>query len=61
MKVDKNTWFIAHNGIDVFHFGFVPKGTQLDTGQPHLETFDNEEEYLVRKQELNINEENINL
>jgi hypothetical protein len=54
MTVTEDTWFIAHNGIDVFHWGFVPKDTQLDTGQPHLETFDNEEDWLTRKVELNI-------
>jgi hypothetical protein len=57
MTVTEDTWFIAHNGVDVFHFGFTPEGTQLDTGQPILETFDNEKEYLERKQELNIVED----
>jgi hypothetical protein len=54
MTVTEDTWFIAHNGVDVFHFGFVPKDTQLDTGQPILETFDNEGDWLVRMDELNL-------
>ena len=52
--VNKDTWFIAHNSVDIFHYGFVEKDKALDTGQPILEEFDTEEEWLVRLSELNI-------
>ena len=47
ITVDKDTWFIAHNGIDVFHYGFSEKNTSIDTGQPILDQYDNELEYQV--------------
>jgi len=45
--VDKDTWFIAHNGVDVFHYGFSEKNTCIDTGQPILDQYDNELDYQV--------------
>jgi hypothetical protein len=45
--VEKDTWFIAHNGVDVFHTGFSEKNTSIDTGQPILEQYYTEIEYQV--------------
>jgi hypothetical protein len=58
MTVEKDTWFIAHNGEDIFHVGMSEKGTALDSGQPYLETFDNEQEWKARCEELEITENN---
>lgn len=52
-KVTKETWYIATNG-DIYHYGHCPKGTQLSTGLPTVEEFDNESEYLDRLIELDI-------
>jgi hypothetical protein len=61
MIVEKDTWFIAHNGEDIFHVGMSEKGTALDSGQPYLETFENEQEWKARCEELGIKEDNLNL
>lgn len=58
--VNKDTWFIAHNNVDVFHYGFAEIGKALDTGQPILEEFDNEVDWLDRLSELNISTEDDN-
>jgi len=55
METTQNTWFIAHNEIDIFHYGFVETGKRIDTGQPNLELFYNEQDWLDRLTELNIN------
>ena len=59
--VDKNTWFIAHNGIDVFHYGFSEKDTTIDTGQPILEQYDTEIEWQVALGVLGITLETNNI
>lgn len=51
-------WFIAHNNVDVFVFSFNPQGTTIETGQPFLEVFNNEEDWLARCAELDITPEN---
>jgi len=33
-------YFLAHNGLDVFHYGELVEGQVLETGQPNLEYFD---------------------
>lgn len=48
----QDEWFIAHNNISVVIGSFNPKGATIETGQPFLEIFDNEEEYLIRLGEL---------
>ena len=47
-------WFIAHNGTDTFHHGFVCPNTRMDTQQPTLEQFATEEEMWVRLAELGV-------
>ena len=33
-------YFLAHNGIDIFHYGELLEVQVIETGQPHLEYFD---------------------
>jgi len=33
------TYFLAHNEIDVFHYGELLEGQVIETGQPFLEYF----------------------
>jgi len=33
-------YFLAHNAIDVFHYGELLEGQVIETGQPNLEYFD---------------------
>ena len=51
--VENDTWFIAHNN-EIYHDGFSPAGTCIETGLPHVEEFDSEEAWNDRKEELNI-------
>ena len=56
--VDKDTWYIAHNeDLTIIHYGFCPEGTALDSGQPIIEEFDNEADWLIRLDELGITPE----
>ncbi len=51
-----DTWFIGYSDTNtVIHHCFCPANTQLDSGQEFIELFDNEEDYLIRLSELNIN------
>jgi hypothetical protein len=45
-------FFIAHNNDDIVNFGKVAKASVVSTGQPHLEEFENEEEFSARLNEL---------
>ena len=56
--VTQDTWFIAHNeSLTVIHYGFCPTGTELDSGQPIIEEFDDEEDWLIRLDKLGITPE----
>ena len=59
-KVTKDTWYIATDG-DIYHYGYCPKGTQLSTGLPTVEEYDNEADYLERLAELGIEIQENNL
>lgn len=48
MIAQKDTWFIAHNGAEIVHYGFVEVGKSLNSGQPIIEEFDDEEEWRNR-------------
>lgn len=48
------TWFIAHNGMDVFHCGECEAGSVVSTGQKFLETFEYEIAWIARQIELGI-------
>lgn len=53
-KPDVKTWYIANNGVDVFHYGFIDTDQCLESGQPILETFLSEELMLTRLAELGV-------
>lgn len=48
------TWYIAHNGNDIFHCGECEAGSQVSTGQEFLETFESEIAWIARQVELGI-------
>lgn len=50
-------WFIAHNGADVVHHGTLEPGIGVETGQPELEIFDNEEGWIARLGALGITQQ----
>jgi len=37
-------YYVAHNGKDVFHYGKLEEGQQVDSGQLYFEEFETEEE-----------------
>ena len=37
-------YYVAHNDKDIFHYGKLEEGQQVDSGQPHFEEFETEEE-----------------
>jgi hypothetical protein len=41
-------YFLAHNGVDVFHYGELLQGQEITTGQPQLEYFE-ELDYLKQR------------
>lgn len=42
------SYFLAHNAIDVFHYGELLEGQVITTGQPNLEYFDTLDELKER-------------
>jgi hypothetical protein len=48
------TYFLAHNAIDVFHYGELLEGQEITTGQPNLEYFDNLDELKQRLLTLGV-------
>lgn len=52
-NIDK--WFICRNeDLSVIHYFFNEANNQFGTGQPIVEEFDNEAEWLTRLSELGI-------
>lgn len=45
-------YYLAHNLINVFHYGSLSEGQIVTTGQPYLEYFDIEQELIDRLLEL---------
>ncbi len=45
-------YYIAHNNNDVVHYSRVCAGCEFSTGQPFIEEFDNEAEWIARINEL---------
>jgi len=43
----KEQWYVASNNIDVYHYGKLPKGSNVITGQPNLQLFNSEMEMLL--------------
>lgn len=51
----QTTYYIFHNGNDVFHHGIVPiGGYAAESGLPYTETFDDEESWLNRLTALGV-------
>lgn len=60
LKAEQDTWFIARSDDQqIIHYGKVPAGQTLVTGQIVLETFLTEEQWTVRKAELGVIEPQI--
>lgn len=47
-----NNYYLAHNSIDVFHYGSLSQGQSVTTGQPSLEYFETEQSLIDRLLEL---------
>jgi len=43
-----NRYYLAHNSVNVFHYGMLTEGQVVTTGQPELEYFDTEQELIDR-------------
>lgn len=53
-----DTWFICRNeDLTVIHYFFNPANNEMDTGQPIVEEYDNEADWLERLKELGITPE----
>lgn len=51
-------WFICRNeDLTVIHYFFNPANNQVGTGQPIIEEYDNEADWLIRLKELGITPE----
>ena len=51
-------WFICRNeDLTVIHYFFNPANNEMDTGQPIIEEYDNEADWLIRLAELGITPE----
>lgn len=51
-------WFICRNeDLTVIHYFFNPANNEMDTGQPIVEEFTNEADWLERLKELGITPE----
>jgi len=51
-------WFICRNeDLTVIHYFFNPANNEMDTGQPIVEEYDNESDWLIRLAELGITPE----
>ena len=45
---DEPLFFIAHNSVDLVHWGEVSEGRNISTGQPELELFKDRAEWIER-------------
>jgi len=51
-------WFICRNeDLSVIHYFFNPANNEMDTGQPIIEEYTNEADWLERLKELGITPE----
>ena len=51
-------WFICRNeDLTVIHYFFNPANNEMDTGQPIVEEYTNESDWLIRLKELGITPE----
>lgn len=47
-KTEKQTWWIAYDNGETFHYGSIQENQQISTGQPFLELFHNKVEWEKR-------------
>ena len=47
-----NNFYLAHNEVDVFHYGSLQANQTVTTGQPFLEYFETEQGLIDRLLEL---------
>jgi len=47
-----NNFYLAHNEINVFHYGSIQENQTVTTGQPFLEYFETEQDLIDRVLEL---------
>jgi hypothetical protein len=47
-----NKFYLAHNGVNVFHYSNLLENQIVTTGQPFLEYFETEQELIDRLLEL---------
>jgi hypothetical protein len=47
-----NKFYLAHNLINIFHYGSLSPEQVVTTGQPYLEYYDTEQELINRLLEL---------
>jgi len=52
IQPDKRTFFVCHDGEQVFHFGAVEAGKQVSTGQPYIRQHDTENQLAASVNEL---------
>ena len=52
-------YFLAHNGLNVFHYGKLELNQEVVTGQPFLEFFENENDLINRLNHFNQNYEQL--
>lgn len=57
----ENKYYLAHNELDVFHYGILISQQVVATGQPLLEIFDDIDEFNERLIELGQEELDENL
>jgi hypothetical protein len=50
---NEEKWILCHNGKDIFHIVNLKKHQNLETGQPFIEEFENEEQLNIRVSEMN--------
>lgn len=47
-----NKFYLAHNGVNVFHYSSLQESQIVTTGQPFLEYFETEQQLIDRLLEL---------
>ncbi len=47
-----NNFYLAHNGVNVFHYSNLQQNQIVTTGQPFLEYFETEQQLIDRLLEL---------
>jgi len=43
-----NNFYLAHNEVNIFHYGSIQEGQTVTTGQPFLEYFETEQNLIDR-------------